>query len=582
MNIFRLGKAVLFVLIFAFLLLPLQADAASGNKEITILYTGMTHAMLYTCSCPKEQDGGIARRATLVKQLRKTCPDAILLDAGSFFAGGLEDEYTLNTQLDMERAKTNLKGMDLMKFDAAVIGPDEFNFGAEFLRAGIKDSDVNFLSSNVKMEEVLPFMIKELPGAKVGIIGATSFSAKQKAGAIEIAEPNPKVAAAIAELKKAGANVIVLLSNLTPVEEQSLLENVKGIDILISNNRTKDPSLKAGETLVLRTAWQGRKLGKLTFSVKDNKVTNPKYEDIRLQDKLSDDPAVSAILPRCFSDKDCRKEGLVGICNEAGGPAASCLFSEASKVSLTVITGKPCLTCNTDTVTQSLKKQFPGLEPKYVYYPDKAAAELVKELGIAGLPAYVLGKELAKDKGFDKIKAGVEEKGDYYLLKPEASGISYFISRQRQKGKLDAFLSLYNDSTPALLANIKEFNPDVHFLAVEINATFDALKGKVEIEDDLRAVCVKKYYPDNFIDYMACRSQNKDSSWWEDCAGGLDIGKIKSCAKGEEGTKLLKENIALTKNLRVMYGPTYLLDNQEIFSSEGAPSKEEFKKILKR
>jgi len=40
-------------------------------KEITIIYTGSTHGMVYPCSCPIEPDGGIARRATLVKQLRK-------------------------------------------------------------------------------------------------------------------------------------------------------------------------------------------------------------------------------------------------------------------------------------------------------------------------------------------------------------------------------------------------------------------------------------------------------------------------------------------------------------------------------
>jgi hypothetical protein len=38
-------------------------------KDVVILYTGDTHAMLYTCSCPKEPDGGVARRATLVKKL---------------------------------------------------------------------------------------------------------------------------------------------------------------------------------------------------------------------------------------------------------------------------------------------------------------------------------------------------------------------------------------------------------------------------------------------------------------------------------------------------------------------------------
>ena len=58
--------------------------------------------------------------------------------------------------------------------------------------------------------------------------------------------------------------------------------------------------------------------------------------------------------------------------------------------------------------------------------------------------------------------------------------------------------------------------------------------------------------------------------------------KIKSCARGEEGKALLKENISLNKELQVMFGPAYLLDNQEIFGTQGVPPKEDFRKILKR
>jgi hypothetical protein len=45
---------------------------------------------------------------------------------------------------------------------------------------------------------------------------------------------------------------------------------------------------------------------------------------------------------------------------------------------------------------------------------------------------------------------------------------------------------------------------------------------------------------------------------------------------------LLMENIALNKELEVMFGPLYLLDNQEIFGIEGAPSREEFGKLFKK
>jgi hypothetical protein len=91
---------------------------------------------------------------------------------------------------------------------------------------------------------------------------------------------------------------------------------------------------------------------------------------------------------------------------------------------------------------------------------------------------------------------------------------------------------------------------------------------------------VQKYYPKHFFDYISCRAKNIDSSWWEDCLGNLDTSKIKTCSRSQEGLSLLRENIRLNKELEIMSGPTYLVDNQEIFSTGGNPTRDELKKII--
>ncbi len=62
----------------------------------------------------------------------------------------------------------------------------------------------------------------------------------------------------------------------------------------------------------------------------------------------------------------------------------------------------------------------------------------------------------------------------------------------------------------------------------------------------------------------------------------LDTQVIKDCATAAEGKNLLRENIVLNKELEIMNGPTYLLDNREIFASVEVPTKEEFRKIIKK
>ncbi len=549
--------------------------------EIAIFATGETHAMLYPCSCPKEVDGGIARRATLIRQLESQYPDALVLDSGNFFAGGLRDEYTQNTQLDKKRTQINLKAMELMDYDAAAIGDAEFNFGKDFLLENIDKTKLPYLSCNINFSKFTPYIIKEVGGIKVGIIGLTAPLTAQKAGGLKFIDPKPALATQVGELKKNGVTAIVLLSNLNGTDNLSLINDIKGVDILIGNGPEDRPFAKVAGTFVVRPAWQGRRLDKITFSIKDNKVTDFKVEELRLSDKIKDDPGIQSILPACFSNGNCKKDGLEGKCVNPAEANASCLFEKAKKQGLLVITASQCRTCNTKDVIDSLKAHFPGLDVSYLYYPGRKANKLVKDLGITALPAYLFFSDVEKDKKFVHLKQILERKGGYYLLSPEAGGIAYFINRKKMKARFDLFLGLFSKDTGQVLEATKEFNPTLHFLAVEKDGGFETANGNMETEEYLRAVCVNKYYPDKIRDYLNCRVSNINSGWWEDCAAGMDAGKIKACARGSEGKTLLRENISMNKEVGVLYGPVYMIDNKEIFSSKGVPSKEELKRIIK-
>lgn len=558
----------------------------AGAQEITILYTGDTHAMLYHCNCPKEPDGGVSRRATLIKQLRKNNPNVLVLDSGGFFASGLLDEYSQNTQLDMQRTLANLKAMELMQYDALGVGDNEFNFGREFLEANIAKYKLNFLSADIKSARLAPYVIKEISGIKVGIIGLSPVANPQKIGGIDFIDPAIAARQAMDELKKKSVDLVVVLSGLDENENLKLIRAVEGINILIfgfSSRGQEENATQIGPVLILKPSWQGRSLGKVSLVLKDRAITKYKVEYLRLSDKILDDAEVKASIPRCFSDSDCKDRGARGVCQESGTLNSRCQFIQPGKVPLLIITPKVCLTCNTERPIKLLKRYFPGLSPSYLYYPSRRADQLIKDLAISNLPAYLLGKEIEKEKDFSRLINNLEKKGNFYLVKPRFIGFTYFLGRTRRKGKLDLFLSLFDKDTYKLLGVIKEFNPTIHFLASENkDGGFDSIRGGLEAEEYLRAVCVEKYYPQVFWDYLACRAKNIYSSWWDDCLLQVDRDKIKSCAKGAEGQKLLKENISLNKELGIMFGPTYFLDNQEAFSSQGVPQQEEFRKIIKR
>ena len=552
--------------------------------DITVLYTGSTHGMIYPCHCPIEPDGGVSRRATLFKELKNKYPNALVVDCGDFSAAGTQDEYTQNPPLDMQRTLVAFKAMEIMPYDAVAVGDDEFNFGPEFFNQNTANTKLKLVSCNLKEKNVLPYLIKDVSGVKTALIGLTDIAAARKSVAIKIEDPKISLRRTILEAKQKGAALIIVLSNIGESEDLKLLSETSGIDILIVGNAplSGESSSKIGNTILLRASWEGRFVGKISFAWENNKVARFKVEDLRVSQQIKEDPDVLKILPRCFDDSFCKKEGFVGTCENAGNIHSQCIFKEAPRARLLVVTTADCITCNPGQVVKPLKDRFPGLRQTVLYYPDKKAQEVVKEFFISTLPAYLIGKEIERQDAFADIKDSLDDRGDFYVLKPQLSGIEYFLNREKIQGNFDAFLSLYDKDMSSLLDTLREFNPTIHFLARATESGFEAAYGDSETEEYLRSVCVQKYYPERFWDYLSCRAKNINSSWWEDCLGKLDTANIKACARAKEGASLLENNISLNRDLQIMLGPVYVLDNQKVFSSKGVPTKKELKKILKR
>ncbi|HNQ51214.1 MAG TPA: hypothetical protein PLP56_01225 [Candidatus Omnitrophota bacterium] len=550
--------------------------------DVTLLFTGETHAMLYPCSCPVEVDGGVARRATLVKDIRTSSPNVLLVDSGAFCAGGLMDEYTQSAELDMIRTETALKAMEYMQYDAAAVGGEEFNFGRQFIEDAARKYRFAFVSANCDVPGVAPFVVRAFPGVKVGLIGATPLSARPKTGGLEIRDPKAAVAGAITRAKAAGADCIVLLSRLGEADDLELIKTIEGIDVVVigGGRLSQEPFSKAGATLLLRPSWQGRRMGKAALKIEDRAIVDFKVEEIRLSDSIAADPQVLGLGPRCFMDSNCKQGARTGTCEEPGTKNARCVFGQDVKVPVTVVVPKNCYSCEIDQAVDSFRKGFPGIAVTRVPYPGPQAQKLIDDLGLTTLPAYIFGPALAQDPGYEAMKDRFEEKNGFFLLKPQFGGVAMFLGRPAIPGKIDVFLSLYDPHITTLLYTLEEFDPQIHFLAARKNGELVTVKGVAELEEMKRCVCVKKHYPAYFWNYLNCRVRHIESSWWQDCLGMLDPAPVKDCAQGVSGTALLEENIAMNEELQIVSSPTYVVHNQNIFSSKLPPSKEEFRKIF--
>jgi len=120
---------------------------------------------------------------------------------------------------------------------------------------------------------------------------------------------------------------------------------------------------------------------------------------------------------------------------------------------------------------------------------------------------------------------------------------------------------------------------ELHFIATaNSDGTFTSLHGPTEVNGDLMQVCAMNQNLDKYFDFILC--QNKDNknidTNWEQCAtdNGLDANKLKDCWQGDEGKKLLTENIKASEENSVSGSPTILLNG---VSYQGQRTAEAFK-----
>jgi len=117
-----------------------------------------------------------------------------------------------------------------------------------------------------------------------------------------------------------------------------------------------------------------------------------------------------------------------------------------------------------------------------------------------------------------------------------------------------------------------EVNLSLRFIANEgANGSFTSLHGQNEVDEDLRQVCIIKYYPEKILNYTFCIAVNYSNagSIWERCANesSMSPATIRNCSSGAEGKALMKDNIALSNSLQIYSSPTLLLNNNTMFST---------------
>ena len=254
--------------------------------------------------------GGLDRIATLVAAIRagRGAERVLLLDGGDALQGSYTALHTRGG--DMAEALQML-GVD------ATTGHWEFTLGAQRvaeLFGGIGKTGVSgltFLAGNVRDTEfedpVFPAMrLYERGGVAVAVIG-------QAFPYTPIANPRwmvprwsfgigeRRLRGAIAEARRQGAELVVLLSHNGFDVDRKLASRVEGIDVILTAH-THDAlpaPVRVGRTLLIASGASGKFVSRLDLQVANGRVMDFAYALIPvLADAVRPDPAMAALIAR--------------------------------------------------------------------------------------------------------------------------------------------------------------------------------------------------------------------------------------------------------------------------------------------
>jgi len=231
--------------------------------------------------------GGFAHLATLIKRVRATRPNALLLDGGDSWQGSATALWTRGE--DMRGAQKRL-GVDYMTAHW------EFTYGQQ----PIKDSPIPVLAHNVRTTDFedpvfAPYTVRDMGGIPVAIIGQAfpytpianprhfvpdwTFGIQEKA-----------LQQRIDEVREKGAKAVVLLSHNGIDVDLKLAARVRGLDAILGGH-THDAvplAIPVGKTLVTNAGSNGKFLAVLDLQVGTAGVTGYQYRLLPVFSRLLD------------------------------------------------------------------------------------------------------------------------------------------------------------------------------------------------------------------------------------------------------------------------------------------------------
>jgi len=209
-------------------------------------------------------------------------------DKTLLFDGG--DSYQGSPISTITRGFSQIEVLNMLKPDAFVIGNHEFDYGQYALDSALMMAEFDYLSANVFFNSKnktfgKPFIIEDVNGIKVGVIGITApeletLVVPKNISEITMLNMDSVITVCINELRNHGCDLIMLLTHVGVENDKLLAERFYGdIDIIVgghSHTPLFKPLIQNG-VIICQAGAYTRWLGKLDLEVDTQQDTVLSY-----------------------------------------------------------------------------------------------------------------------------------------------------------------------------------------------------------------------------------------------------------------------------------------------------------------
>jgi len=296
--------------------------------QITILGTTDLHGNIdpidyYT---NKPDNRGIAKIATLIKRVRGEQPNVMLIDSGDTIQGSPLESF--HGRKNNAPPDPMMLVMNSLNYDSMTVGNHEYNFGLKVLEKARGEAKFPWLSANTydkgkQQTHYKPYIVKEVAGVKIGILGLTTpgipnwDNAPNYAG-LEFHEPLAEARKWVPILRdQEKADVVVIAMHMgleedlrtgevnpgqVPHENEAIAiaKEVPGVDVIFMGHTHRDvPSVYINGVLLTQANHWGRHLARADLYLQKAGTGWRMYaksaRTIAADDRVEPDPAVVKI-----------------------------------------------------------------------------------------------------------------------------------------------------------------------------------------------------------------------------------------------------------------------------------------------